>query len=459
MKFGGTSVADGAALGRVLDIVATRSGRRAVVVSALAGVTDALVAIAGAAGAGDREGVARELAALEGRHERMAAAVISDRERLASLRRVLAVTFATLAETCADAAERHEVTPVEQDSILAAGEVLSSHLAAAALLAAGTDAVWVDARAVVVTDARHTNASPLMEPTRRRVAALVGPALEADRVPVLGGFIGATPDGRATTLGRGGSDYSAAIVAAALDADAVEIWTDVDGVFTADPRIVPGARPIDRLSFGQAFELALFGAKVLHPRTVQPACEAGIPIRILNTWVPLGAGTLVTADGGHAQDLVGIAVRRDVVVLEVSEDASPARPGFLAELLRTVERCGLEPLTIDGSADCVRLVAPAAAGSRATLSCFDSLGRVVRRDGLALVSVFGSVLTHATEARRLLAELADVPTDAILQAQGGPALALLVPAAVAADVVRRLHDLLFEGTAAATRAVRTEAQV
>src|SRR5262249_5700673 len=189
-----------------------------------------------------------------------------------------------------------EVSPRTLDAVASIGELLSSRLIAAALEEAGLPATWVEARRTIVTDDDHTRAAPLMRETATALRTLVAPLVDQGRVPVLGGFIGATRDGITTTLGRGGSDYSGAIVGAGIDAREIQIWTDVDGMLTADPRIVPNPQLVPQLSFAEASELAYFGAKVLHPSTILPAVSKNIPVRILNSKRPDAQGTLITAD-------------------------------------------------------------------------------------------------------------------------------------------------------------------
>src|SRR4029450_7790562 len=192
-----------------------------------------------------------------------------------------------------------------------AGELLSSRMVAAALTAAGVAAEWVDARTAIVTNDDHTRAAPLTRETNEALARTMLPVLDAGRIPVVGGFVGATLDGHTSTLGRGGSDYSGALVGAGVGATEIQIWTDVDGMLSADPRVVKSARLVKQLSFAEAAELAYFGAKVLHPSTILPAVERNIPVRILNSWKPAAAGTLITGAGSSTRTgLTGLASKR-----------------------------------------------------------------------------------------------------------------------------------------------------
>lgn len=307
LKFGGSSVASAAAVARVCDIVARERRPRAVVVSAIGGVTDQLIDAARLAGAGEGAGAARVLAAVRARHREAGGAIA-----VPARRRALMAELDTLwreAEALADAcAAAQTCSPASRDALVATGELASSRLVAACLAERGVSAVWIDARRVVVTDGRHGGAAPDPAATRERVRADVRSRVRCREVPVLGGFIGATSAGAVTTLGRGGSDYSASLVGACLDADEIQIWTDTDGVLTADPRTLPQAQTVPRLSYAEAAALAAAGAKVLHPATVAPAARAGIPVRVLNSRRPEAAGTLITTgQGDRARPLAGLA--------------------------------------------------------------------------------------------------------------------------------------------------------
>ena len=328
MKFGGTSVADPEAIKRLIGIVrhqleSQKAGDDApvVVVSALAKVTDQLVQVARLAEDGEADRAADALRALLDRHVAVASAVTSESraETVAKVRQ----EFEELIGLVHALAVLREVSPRSLDAVLAAGEVVSSRVVAAAIADHRIGSVWVDARGVIVTDSEYNAAVPDMLETADRTRDRVAPHASRCRVAVLGGFIGSTSNGVTTTLGRGGSDYSAAIFGACLGVDEIQIWTDVDGMLTADPRIVPQPRVVPQLSFAEASELAYFGAKVLHPSTILPAVDRNIPVRILNARRPDQPGTRITADG------VLIGDRR---AAELHDDAHrrglrPRRPG------------------------------------------------------------------------------------------------------------------------------------
>jgi len=341
MKFGGTSVADPDAIERLIDIVrreiASGGGAPVVVVSALARVTDALVAVAQLAEDGEGERAASALRALVDRHVAVATTV-TDASRARIVDQVRR-EFDELVGLVHALAVLREVSPRSRDAVLAVGEIVSSRIVAAALADRGVGAAWIDARSVLVTDAEHTAAAPDMDETRARARASFAPLAAQGTVAVVGGFIGATAAGITSTLGRGGSDYSAAIFGASLDAAEIQIWTDVDGMLTADPRIVPAPRLVPRLSFAEASELAYFGAKVLHPSTILPAVSKNIPVRILNSRRPDNAGTTIASNGASASGrLTAIACKRDVTVIDITSTRMLMAHGFLRRLFEVFER-------------------------------------------------------------------------------------------------------------------------
>ena len=306
MKFGGTSVADQPAIERLIALV--RAERQAeaqteggdargpvVVVSALSGVTDRLLGVAALAGSGDVEGARTSLQDLRARHIKVSE-VIKDPSLRQPVVDALNREFDELERVVTALAVLQEVSPRWLDALAATGEILSSQIVAAALTSHKLLATYVDSRKAVVTDGEHTAAAPMFEETTAALMTHADPPLAAGRIPVMGGFVGATTSGVTTTLGRGGSDFSAAIVGACLGASEIQIWTDVDGMLTADPRIVKNPQVVPHLSFAEASELAYFGAKVLHPATIQPAVARNIPVRILNSHRATARGTLITAE-------------------------------------------------------------------------------------------------------------------------------------------------------------------
>jgi aspartate kinase len=349
MKFGGTSVADESAIERLIAIV--RAQRQAdaqqeggdargpiVVVSALSKVTDRLLGVAANAGAGDIEGALTNLRELRQRH-RTVSKVITDVVQREQAILFQDQQFDELERIVQALAVLHEVSPRWLDTIAASGEIMSSRIVAAALTSHGLLATWIDARRAVMTDGEHTAAAPLFPETTAALMAHVDPTLAAGRIPVVGGFVGASQAGITTTLGRGGSDYSAAIVGACLGASEIQIWTDVDGMLTADPRIVPDPYVVPHLSFAEASELAYFGAKVLHPATIQPAVARNIPVRILNSHRPQARGTLITGERPpSSRPLTAIASKKHVSVVSITSTRMLMAHGFLRRLFEVFEK-------------------------------------------------------------------------------------------------------------------------
>ncbi len=338
MKFGGTSVEATAAIERVAAIVQAHMNRRpVVVVSAMGRTTDQLLAIAADAAGGKREQALSALAALCDYHLREAAPLVcaSDRKELEGL---IEEHFRELAEIVKGLAALGELTPRSSDAIASYGERLSSQIVTLALRKCGIPCAHLDARRLIVTDRRHTQAMPLLEETYPRVAAALA-GLGAGQVAVMGGFIGATPEGVTTTLGRGGSDFTAALVGTALGAEEIQIWTDVDGVLTCDPTLVPDAHAVKTISFDEAAELAYFGAKVLHPATVVPAREKNIPVRIMNSRRPEAPGTRIVADTVRcANTMKSVACKRNITVVNIHSTRMLMAHGFLRRIFEVFDR-------------------------------------------------------------------------------------------------------------------------
>ncbi len=319
MKFGGTSTKDAKAVSNVVDIVRSHRDRKPfVVISAIAQATNYLEQ-AGRLASEKKSGEARDkLLQLFNRHYTMADELVKDRERHRVIRKVITASLAELEEIISGVAILRELTPRTLDTIYSYGELLSSRIVAAALQEAGIGSEWLDTGAFMITDDTFNTARPVMELVGQKLAPLAGPVLDANRVPVTQGFIGMTMSGRRTTMGRESSDYSAAIIGAALGAEEIQIWTDVDGVLTADPRTVSSPKKVRLLSFEEAYQLSFFGAKVLHPKTMLPAIEKNIPLRICNSYRAGHAGTRVTATAaGHGTIVKSVAYRKNLVLCTV----------------------------------------------------------------------------------------------------------------------------------------------
>ena len=446
LKFGGTSVADAAAVERVTGVVRSHGGPRpVVVVSALAGATDALLAAADAAADGDPRATAPSLDALLERHAR-----IANQLARPEARKLLVGELAAARREIARLLDRVEQEPdrraVLRDEIASYGERLSASLLAAALTGAGMAGCYVDSRHCLTTDATHGRANPLLRVTIERTRAALTPLLEDGLVPVLGGYIAATADGITTTLGRGGSDYSAALVGAALDAHEIQIWTDVSGVLTADPRVVPGARTVSSLSYAEAAELAYFGAKVLHPKTIQPAMERDIPVRICNSRAPRDAGTVVTALGEVSPGGVkAIAHKCGVTILQITSTRMLGAYGFLRALFEVFDRHRTAVDVVTTSEVSVSLTVEDTGSLEAILADLRGLGAVALERDRAIVCVVGEGL-RATPgiAARVFATVRDINVSLISQGASRVNLTFVVEEARVGEVVCRLHQAFFE---------------
>jgi len=437
LKFGGTSVQDEQALRRLVSIVAAAPAPRVVVVSALAGVTNTLSQIASMEPGPERAGA---LAPICERHLALAAALSTRAQQHAALEHVSAMFAGACAALRAPEVLRH----ARRDALLAVGELASSRLVAAILASSGIDACWVDARRVVVTDDRHGAARPLRDETRTAVDRELAPLLASGRVPVLGGFVGAAANGRTTTLGRGGSDYSAGIVAAALQASRVEIWTDVDGLLSADPRIVEDADLLESVSGLEAYDLARFGARVLHAGTLEPVAERGIPVHVRNSRTPSRSGTAIgAAIHRDAPPVAGLAHRRAVSVVDLVARDLGATTGFLERVAECADHGAGHAVTpIAVSPQRAVIAVDEAAAAERICEQFRDVAAVASVEQGGLVAVVGHAVHSNPAVWRALLHLRErALVSRIVQSSSGCALvAITVPGAVE-GVVRELHGV------------------
>jgi len=354
MKFGGTSVEDATAILRTASIVAGRvrkGSQPVVVVSAMAKVTDLLISAATTAARGDRAGALGITERLRIRHRDTAAQLASaapahpetdgasGQGAIAATHAWIDAEFDSLDEILRGLAAVGELTPRISDMVVSWGERLSSRMIAEAFAGAGLSAIHVDARQCIVTDAQHGRAIPQDGAIEQRLRQHVLPHLGIGLVPVMGGFIGATEQGVTTTLGRGGSDFTAALVGGGIDAGAIEIWTDVNGIMTADPRVCPDALRVKTISFEEAAELAYFGAKVLHPATILPAVKKNIPVFVLNSRNPENGGTRITALAAHCRSpFKSIAVKKRLTIMDVVASRMLLSHGYLRAIFEVFDR-------------------------------------------------------------------------------------------------------------------------
>jgi aspartate kinase len=443
MKFGGTSVQDTAAIRRLSGIVRGHAARRpVVVVSALSKVTDELSALARMAEGGEMTAeMEGRVSALINRHGREADALVTG-EALDRLHGELAAALREIPLLLEIMAAHPGTRRPLRDELLSWGERLSSHLVAAALRTDGTAARWVDARQCIRTTEEHGRAEPLMDDTRQAVRTALGPALAAGEVPVLGGFVGATAGGATTTLGRGGSDFSAALVGASLDAAEIQIWTDVSGFMTADPRVVPSARGIPRLTYAEAAELAYFGAKVLHPRTLHPAVERGIPVRVCNSMAPESASTLIDAAGSTpaSAGVKAVAHKTGITIVRVTSARMLGASGFLRAIFEAFDRHGIAVDVVATSEVSVSLTVDQPDRLPGAVRDLRPLGQVDVEGGYAIVCVVGEAL-RATPgiAARVFGALSGINVALISQGASGINLTFAVHEQDAPTAVRLLH--------------------
>jgi aspartate kinase len=463
MKFGGTSVADPEAIRRVAAIVQAeiaRGSRPVVVVSAMSGVTDRLLALTAAATRGDDDAVASGLRELLDRHVAAADGLAPPGE-VDDLVADLRARFEALRAVLAAVTILREATPRALDEIASAGELCSSRIAAAALRHAGVKAVWIDARRVIVTDDAHTAALPIADDTAAAVSRELLPVVEDGGIPVVGGYVGATTEGATTTLGRGGSDYSAAIIGAAMhDARGtshvstshvstwqvdIQIWTDVDGMLTADPRVVESPRVVPELSFGEASELAYFGAKVLHPSTIAPAVERDIPVRILNSRRPGAQGTSITARPAPRREaLAAIACKRRITVIEVTSTRMLMAHGFMRQLFEVFERHRTAVDVVTTSEVSVSITVDDDSRLEGIVGDLQSFAQVSVEPGMALLCAVGDNLRADPKlAIHLLRSLEGFTLRMVSQASSRRNLTIVLHDRDLAGAMARLHEVGF----------------
>ena len=454
LKFGGTSVADPKAMRRVAEIVraaAVGGNRPVVVTSAMSKVTDGLLDVVRRAVAGHVNGAQDVMDGLIERHRAAAAELLAEPARR-EFDAVLGEASGNVTDLLR-VVSRHPGTRLSlQDEIVAQGEHLASNLLALSMRAEGLPAFWVDARKVIITDEQHTRAIPLPDEIAAAFAQHVAPEVAQGQIAVLGGFIGSTLHGATTTLGRGGSDYSGALVGAALGAAEIQIWTDVSGFLTADPRVVSEARTIARLSYDEAAELAYFGAKVLHPRTILPAVAMGIPVRICNSREPDAAGT--TIDDRRevsAQGIKAIAHKRGVTIVQVKAARMLGAYGFLHALFEVFDRHRTSVDIVATSEVSVSLTVDDPTALPAITSDLGALGEVQVEAGYAIVCAVGEGLRNtAGIAGRIFGALSGTNIALISQGASSTNLTFVVSEKDVEDVVKRLHERFFESPAPTT---------
>jgi aspartate kinase len=442
-KFGGTSVADATAIGRLVGIVRRRLAERpVVVVSALAGVTDTLLALPRLARL-DQGTIDARLTTLFDRHEQIAQSIPG----AATALETIAADIEALRRDLTGLHER-PATAADLDAIASRGELWSSRLVTAALAGAGLEAIWVDVRPLMITDDRHTRATPYLQILSQRAHECLQPLVDGGRIPVTQGFIGSTARGTPTTLGRGGSDFTAALLGSALGAERVEIWTDVDGLMTADPRIVSSARTLARASYDEAAELATFGAKILHPATALPLVRAGIPIMILNSSRPERPGTTIEPEAVLEQvgdsPIRSISWKQGITVINLKAPRMLGAYGFLRALFEIFERHETVVDVLASGEVSISLTIEDRSRLDVLLRDLAELGDVWVEEHRAIIAVVGIGLRNTPGlAARVFNAVWPANVEVISQGSSSINMTFVVREEDGPDVVRRLHREFF----------------
>jgi aspartate kinase len=476
MKFGGTSVGNADRIRSAAAIAAEASKTRAVVVvvSAMSSVTNTLIAAAGKSATGDEAAAEALTKALQEKHHEAIGHLISDIENRRQLLSEIDALIERAANYCRGCALLGELSPRALDVIAGTGERLTARMTAAVLRDMGLHGVAFDATDLIVTDEVHGGARPLSEPTRKKTQSVLLPLLEAGGIPVITGYIAATSKGIPTTLGRGGSDYSATILGAALDASEVIIWTDVNGVLTADPRMVPDAATLDEVSYTEAGELAFFGAKVLHPMTLRPVIEGGIPVWIRDSFHPQLAGTKITHSVRPApQGVKAVTATRDVAMIAIAGPGIIGVPDIAARIFTASAsvHANIVMISQSSSQDSICFVVQAADAARTEAALREALHDDVRHHDLEHIKVNRNVAIVAAVgenmagtpgiAGRVFSTLGKESINIIAIAQGSSEynISFLVESSGMEKAVKALHQAFGLGSQKKTDGTRTVAQV
>ena len=445
MKFGGTSVQDAEAIDRIASIVRGRLQETpVVVVSALAKITDQLLAMAAAAAADDREKALELSLAARERHFNTASDLLGT-GRFAQIHAELEEEFNALDDLLRGVVAVGELTPRTTDNIAGFGERVSSRIVTAAFSVRGLNASHVDSRQCVITDANFTKAVPDFDETNARLRENVKPLLNQGRVPVMGGFIGSTREGVSTTIGRGGSDFTAAIVGAGLNAQRIEIWTDVDGMMTTDPGLCPGAHRIKTISFEEAAELAYFGAKVLHPATLLPAIQKNIPVLVLNSRNPQNEGTRITPTAPKSKTIFkAIAAKKRITVVDVVATRMLMAHGFLKSIFEVFanHRCPVD--MVSTSEVSVSVTVDSNESIAAIAADLGKLADVKYEGRKAIVCLVGeNIRSTPGIAAKVFSAIPDINIHMISQGASEINISFVIDEADVPKVVSRLQSVFF----------------
>jgi aspartate kinase len=448
MKFGGTSNQDAAAMRNVIRIVqAHLSQHPIVVISAIAKATNELEQTARSAASGREDEATAILDNLFRRHETILGSLLDDSDNRSTIQKVMGEYRATLAQLVKGVAILRELTPRTMDAFCSFGERLSSQLIAAGLREADVDCVWVDVKDFMVTDDNYGRARPLMDQVSFRLEEKVAPLVRAGKVVVTQGFIGVTRKGAYTTMGRESSDYSASIIGAAMDAEKVQIWTDVDGILTADPRVVKETRKVRQMSFEEAFELSYFGAKVLHPNTMLPVIEKRIPVQIINSKNSKSLGTVidVTSSSPAAPVVKSIAYKKGVTVITVSPDKRLGQYLFWESIFSILGQYGIDAGLTATSEYSIALAVEAKSDVARLQDELANHGKVRVLTGKGSLCLVGEGLREsAGVANRVFQALAGVNITMVSFGASGLNISIVIDEEQVEDAVHQLHHEFFE---------------
>ena len=462
MKFGGTSVGSSAAIRQLVDIVKDNlecGHELAVIVSAMSGVTDKLLDSAQAAASGGQERFLSINAEIRVKHRAVIEELIANESQRSSVEREVDQLLEAHLKLCEAVRILGEATPRICDSIVSFGERLSCRVIAAAMQSAGLPVKQFDSSQFVITDSNFQNADPLWDETESRISEQLLPELQAGVTPIITGFIGATPDGTLTTLGRGGSDFVAAIIATYLDSDELVIWTDVDGVMTTDPRLDSRARVLPYVSYQEIGELAFYGAKVLHPKTVQPIVNRNIPLRVRNTFNAAHAGTLIGARHQASETVIkAITNINNVSMLTVSGKGMLGVPGIAGRTFLATASAGANILMISQSSSeqsfCFTVIDPVAGGVKQAVE--NELEREIQHkdidsvdilSDIVIITVVGSGMRGTPGvAGRVFSLLGEHRINVLAIAQGSSecSISFIISESDLENAVTELHTLALE---------------
>lgn len=445
MKFGGTSVEDPTAIRRLISIVrAQRERQPIVVVSAMSRVTNGLLDCARFAAEGQEAELRAKVEDITTRHYAAAdeLALPTEREVLGA---ALQAQFAELRDTLDEIRRQGKVTPQLSDAVSANGELLSSLIVAAAFRAEGLSSERIDVRPLLRTNDDFMRATIDFEVANPALAKAFAAKVAAGQVPVTQGFIGSTAEGHTTTIGRGGSDYSASILGAAVNATAIEIWTDVDGMMTTDPRIVPEAAKIKTISFAEASELAYFGAKVLHPATLRPAMVKDIPVYICNSRRPHVKGTAILSQAPHSHaPIKAIAFKRGITVVNVSSVRMLMAHGFLARLFEVFNRHETAVDMVATSEVSVSMTLDDTRYLDAIIADLQAFGEVTVERDRAIICLVGEQMKFTPGlASRIFTPLNHINISMISHGASAINASFVVENALVEEAVKRLHAEFF----------------